>query len=473
MQVLEQFKRTLEAMSIDQIRQGIVGRYKPYQTPFGRQSMVYADYVASGRALMQIEHFLIEQVLPFYANAHTEASETGQFMTRLREAARAEISDALGLGSDASVIFCGAGATAGLQRLVALLQISARVRDGETVTVLVGPYEHHSNLLPWRESGARVIEVAERPGGGIDTEDLQHKLSMHRHGFTVVALSAASNVTGVICQSATLTRMVKQHGAVMVWDYAGGAPYLDMTLGEADAIVYSPHKMLGGVGASGVLAVKHSVCLSQKPTAAGGGTVRFVSPWAHDYSASLVHREEAGTPNAIGDIRAALAMIVKQSIGLDYIATEDQRLAAMGQAHFAAIPNLSLLGASLSVPRLPIFAFQVTDHQGQRVHHQLFTRILSDAYGVQARGGCACAGSYAHRLLGIDRAASDALRASILAGDEMAKPGWVRLNLSYVHEAEEVQSILHALSDAAEKIDDWARHYEHDPKTARFKPMAA
>ncbi|NVK29477.1 MAG: aminotransferase class V-fold PLP-dependent enzyme [Gammaproteobacteria bacterium] len=469
MQVLEQFKRTLEAMTIEQIRQGIIGRFQPYETPFGVQSMVYADYVASGRALMQIEHFLIEQVLPFYANAHTEASETGQFITRLREAARAEIADAMALGSDASVIFCGAGATAGLQRLVALLQISDRVRDGETVTVLVGPYEHHSNMLPWRESGAQVIEIAEQQGGGVDVDDLQQKLATHRNGFTVVALSAASNVTGVICQSAALTRMVKQAGALMVWDYAGGAPYLEMTLGEADAIVYSPHKMLGGVGASGVLAVKHAVCHSQKPTAAGGGTVRFVSPWAHDYIPSLVHREEAGTPNAIGDIRAALAMIVKRSIGLDYIFEQDKALAERGQAHFAGISNLSLLGQSLSVPRLPFFAFQVNDHQDQRVHHQLFTRILSDAYGVQARGGCACAGSYAHRLLGIDRAASDALRARILAGDEMAKPGWVRLNLSYVHDEAEVQMILNALSDAAEKIDEWVKHYEHDPKTARFK----
>ena len=40
----------------------------------------------------------------------------------------------------------------------------------------VGPYEHHSNILPWRESRADVVYIKEDAEGMLD---LQHLNSVH------------------------------------------------------------------------------------------------------------------------------------------------------------------------------------------------------------------------------------------------------------------------------------------------------
>ena len=199
-----------------------------------------------------------------------------------------------------------------------------------------------------------------------------------------------------------------------------------------DAAVISPHKFPGGPGASGVLIVRREAVVSATPTWPGGGTVAFVSPWGHDYSDSLEAREEAGTPNVIGDVRAALAFLVKDAVGADAIAARESELLARATAAWSKHPRIEIVGAATPARRLPIFALRIRDGAGGHVHHQLFTRLLSDVHGIQARGGCACAGPYAHRLLGIGRDASERLRADIRAGIETEKPGWTRLNFSYL-----------------------------------------
>lgn len=454
------------------LRAGVIGEGAPFDGPFGPREIVYADYVASGRALRQIEAFVLERVLPYYANSHTEASHCGAHSTRLREAARAAIARIVGADEDCSVIFAGSGATTGINRLVRLLDIAERVRAGERVSVLIGPYEHHSNILPWRESGAEVVEIAEADEGGPDRAALTAALEAQGGDHLVVAaFSAASNVTGIVADVAGVTRLLKAHGALAIWDYAGAGPYLPMTMkpgGAAiDAIVFSPHKFVGGPGASGVLVLRNDVVRLSRPTAPGGGSVTFVSPWGHDYSAKLSSREEAGTPNVVGDIRAALCLIVKETLGQDYI---DRRNAALRDRALAAWrnhPRLVMLGNDRA-ERLPIFSFRVRDGQGGFVHHQLFTRMLSDVYGIQVRGGCACAGPYAHRLLGIGEDASRALHAAIRAGREIEKPGWVRLNFSYLMEDRKADFIIGAVDRLAREAETLVGHYRFDSATARF-----
>jgi selenocysteine lyase/cysteine desulfurase len=239
---------------------------------------------------------------------------------------------------------------------------------------------------------------------------------------------------------------------------------------DKDAVVLSPHKFPGGPAASGLLVVRRSAVLAERPTWPGGGTVRFVSPWGHDYAASLEAREEAGTPNVLGDIRAALALMVKDALGADFIAERHVELGERARKVWERNPRLHLLGPKRA-GQLPIFAMRVADGAGGFVHHQLFTRMLSDCHGIQARGGCACAGPYAHRLLGLDRDASDALRTRIASGEELAKPGWTRLNLSYLLSDAKADAIIAGV-DALARDSTAASAYRVDPRTARFQPRA-
>ncbi|WP_457579732.1 aminotransferase class V-fold PLP-dependent enzyme [Ensifer canadensis] len=474
---LESFRESLAGdNAIAALRAGLVGKTAKIDGPFGVKNLVYADYVASGRALMQIEHFILEQVLPYYANSHTEASYCGGSMTRLRRDARAVIAAYCGAGPEHAVIFAGSGATAGINRLVTLLGVADAVTAGRRVRILIGPYEHHSNILPWRESGAEVIEIAECPAGGPDLAELDEALKQPAD-LVVCAFSAASNVTGIVTDVAAVTRIAKAAGAKMVWDYAGAGPYLPIHMspdGAAaiDAVVISPHKFIGGPGTSGILILRRDAVVTTKPSWPGGGTVKFVSPTGHDYSQSLEAREEAGTPNVVSDIRSALAFLVKEAIGAEAMQERNAELTRRAIAAWQGNERLELLGP-LEPQRLPIFSFRVRDGRGGHVHQQLVTRMLSDRFGIQARGGCACAGPYVHRLLGIGDEESQRLREAILAGQEILKPGFVRLNFSVLLSDEEVAFILDAVARLANDATSYERHYDFDPVRAIFFPRAA
>jgi selenocysteine lyase/cysteine desulfurase len=262
-----------------------------------------------------------------------------------------------------------------------------------------------------------------------------------------------------------------------VWDYAGGGPYLpiDMRAGtdaEKDAVVLSAHKFVGGPGASGVMIVRKGAVCSTRMFQPGGGTVKFVSPQGHDFSADIATREEAGTPNVVGDIRAALVFLVKAAIGQAQMDARHAELRARALAVWQGNPNIVLMG-NMDAEALPIFSFRVRDAaKGGFLHHQLFTRLLSDAYGIQARGGCACAGPYAHRLLGIEAAESEALRTAILRGEEMEKPGWTRLNLSALMDDAKADRVIAAVDELARNPYPMADAYCCDAATARFRPAA-
>lgn len=453
----------------------MVGEGTTIEGPFGPRPMLYADYVASGRAVMAVERFVLEKILPYYANSHTEASFCGGYVTRLRAEARKTIAWFCGADDRHAVIFSGSGATSGLNRLVHLLGVDADLRSGRRPCVVVGPYEHHSNILPWRESGAEVIEIAEAPQGGPDLHALRGVLASKAGRPTICSFSACSNVSGIVADVEAVTRIVKQAGARMIWDYAGGGPYLPMTMQPAedaaiDAIVISPHKFIGGPQASGILIVRRDAVATDRPTWPGGGTVRFVSPESHDFSRSLEAREEAGTPNVVGDIRAALAFLVKAAIGDAAMAERNGALADRAIAAWSHIDGLELLG-NLEAPRLPIFSFRIRARDGGYLHPQFVTRFLSDRYGIQARGGCACAGPYALRLLGIGEPEWRELRDEISAGNEIRKPGFTRLNLSILLNDEKVDHIIQSVIDLAAKAEAFRPMYREDRDRAIFTPL--
>ncbi|EFO29448.1 aminotransferase class V [Roseibium sp. TrichSKD4] len=476
---LDDFKASLKRDDlVEWLRAGLIGDGIEFETPFGPKELIYADYVASGRALRQIEDFVMERVLPFYANSHTEASHVGGTMTRMREQARREIARIVGADDDTVVAFAGSGATSGINRLVHLLGASDASGGAERPWVVIGPYEHHSNILPWRESGAEVVEIAEAPTGGPDLDELENVLaSAGQSRLKIGAFSQMSNVTGIVTDVDAVTRILNRHGARSLWDCAGSGSYLPISMDLAkdtqkDALVYSPHKFIGGPAATGVIVLRKEVVMRAQPVFPGGGTVRFVSPWAHDYSDNIATREEAGTPNVVGDIRAALVFLVREALMKAGMHERHKALRARAMSVWAKNPAIEIMGNEDADMPLPIFSFRVRDmKKGGYLHQQLVTRMLSDLYGVQARGGCACAGPYAHRLLGMNEAESEKLRAEILSGKETLKPGWTRLNLSVLHSGEKADRIIHAVDELATDPYPMCDWYECDHTTARFRPV--
>lgn len=472
--LFDRFLASLRHETLESLREGLIGHTAEIDGPKGVKRLVYADYVASGRALAQVEAFIVAQVLPYYANSHTEASFVGGQMTRARREARDILRDCCNASAQHAVVFTGSGATQGINRIVHLMGLKELAAQGTNPVVLIGPYEHHSNILPWRESGAEVIELPEAACGGPCLRALE--TTLHRLAGRPVfgSFSAASNVTGITVDVPGVTRLLKQAGAKAIWDYAGGGPYLPIDLCPAedaliDAVVLSAHKFVGGPQASGLLILREDAVCATTPTFPGGGTVRFVSPEGHDYAAGIEAREEAGTPNVVGDLRAAFCLLVKRHIGQTRITRRNAGNVRKLLSAWAEEANIELLG-NLECPRLPIFSFRIRDGAGGYIHQQLVTRMLSDHYGIQARGGCACAGPYVHRLLDIDAEASARMRTAILSGHEIEKPGFTRLNLSYLSSDEDVDFIIASVAELSRKARDWAPAYRADDATAIFTP---
>jgi selenocysteine lyase/cysteine desulfurase len=468
---LELFEKKLSGPEvIGALQRGIIGDNIEIVTPHGKMPLVYADYTASGRALAQVEEFVAEHVLPYYANSHTESSFCGAYTTKLREEARRVIARETNAGDDFTVIFSGSGATAGVNRLVSLCNVADQKQKP---TVFIGPFEHHSNILPWRESGVEVIEIDEDVETGIDLKMLERELSSRNDGRMLIgSFSAASNVTGILTDVDVVTALLKKYNALSFWDYAGGAPYLTIDMApaaglEKDAVFLSPHKFPGGPGASGLLIIKNSIVKNGRPTWPGGGSVAYVSPWDHDYLDSISEREEAGTPNIIGDIRAALVFLVKAAVGQEFITRRNNDLVKKALDTWNENPMLNILAGD-RYNRIPIFSFIVNDEHGKHYHHQLVTQLLSDATGIQARGGCACAGPYGHRLLGVEKEQSEHIRHEISQGKEIEKPGWVRLNLSYLFTDRKVDYILEKVGSFPKEISELSKDYDSEAATAKF-----
>ncbi len=455
-------------LSVSSLRNGLIGSGTRLASPVGSNRLIYADYTASGRALEQVEDYIRHEVLPYYANCHTEISECGRIMNGLRKRARQIVAASCQAGPDCAVIFTGSGATAGLNRLPHLLGLTES--SGIRPVVLVGPYEHHSNILPWREAGAEVVEVDEAPSGGVDRVALNDTLARFAGRVVVGAFSAASNVTGILEDVPAVTRMLKAHGALAVWDYAAAAAYRPMSMQPAiDALVFSPHKLPGGPGASGVLIVRKSAVKAKRPTWPGGGSVSYVSSWDHDYFNDVSLREEAGTPNILGDIRAALALQIRDAIGVEAIVARSQAHLDRAFARWRRCDRLTLLGQP-EAKRLPIVSFVVSDGHDV-IHHRLVTRMLSDVYGIQAREGCSCAGPYGHRLLQVSRQLSTSIRAEINAGQILAKPGWTRLNFCHLQDDHTADLIIDAVADLSEVAGLLSSQYQVDPVAGTYRHM--
>lgn len=495
---------TEEKLSPEFLRQQIVGVDSTFKTPFGERLMVYCDYTASGRCLRFVESYL-QSLQRVYANTHTEDDITGRSMSQLLHEAEEAIKKSVNAGPSGRIIACGTGATGAIDKLQQIIGVSlapatklnlekmldaavvdfgsdafAEVLEKHRPVVFVGPYEHHSNEISWRQSLATSVEVRLTPDGNIDLVHLEELLQApeYQGRQRIGSFSAASNVTGIRSNVREISALLHRYGAIACFDYAACAPYVDIDMNpepvgdedpSIDAIFVSPHKFLGGPGSSGVLVFNERIYNRDlPPSMSAGGTVDYVGPDDQDFITRIEEREKAGTPGVLQTLKAGLVFEIKDRVGVDVIERREHELTDRGMQSWGKNDNIEILGNPDASRRVGIMSFNIKDERGHYLHHKFVTALLNDLFGIQSRAGCSCAGPYGHRLLNIDLETSERYRQVVQEGHCGMKPGWCRVGLHWVMDDDEANYVIDAVHFIADHGFRFLPLYDFDLSTGTW-----
>ena len=488
------------------LRQQIVGVDSTFETPFGERLMVYCDYTASGRCLRFVESYL-QSLQRVYANTHTEDDITGRSMSQLLHEAETAIKDSVNAGPAGRIIACGTGATGAIDKLQQIIGVALPPATRQNVctlldssessvdsewfrdllidtqpVVFIGPYEHHSNEISWRQSLATTVDVRLDASGHVDLAHLEELLNdpRYRNRLRVGSFSAASNVTGIRTNVHKIASLLHAHDALACFDFAACAPYVEIDMnpppkGEGDdpsidAIFISPHKFIGGPGSSGVLVFNERIYHRDlPPSVSAGGTVDYVGMHGEDFISRIEEREKAGTPGVLQTLKAGLVFQIKDRVGTDVINKREHELTQRAMANWGDNDNIEILGNPDPSSRVGIISFNIKDSDGRYLHHKFVTALLNDLFGIQSRAGCSCAGPYGHRLLDIDQETSERYRHAVQGGHCGIKPGWCRVGLHWVMDDAEADYVIETVNFIAQHGHRFLSLYEFDLCSGTWK----
>lgn len=470
------------------LRQQIVGVDSTFETPFGERLMVYCDYTASGRCLRFVESYL-QSLQRIYANTHTEDDITGRSMSQLLHEAEEAIKRSVNAGPQGRIIACGTGATGAIDKLQQIIGVTlapatrknlgAMLDDEELArtqpVVFIGPYEHHSNEISWRQSLATTVQVRLDAGGNVDLGHLEELLQDPRYQGRkrIGSFSAASNVTGIRADVRKITTLLHKYDAIACFDYAACAPYVPIDMNpepeaagddpSIDAIFISPHKFLGGPGSSGVLVFNERIYdRALPPSMSAGGTVDYVGMTDQDFISRIEEREKAGTPGVLQTLKAGLVFQIKDAVGTDVIHDREHEFTDRALRSWGENSDIEVLGNPDPGSRVGIISFNIRGANGKYLHHKFLTVLLNDLFGIQSRAGCSCAGPYGHRLLDIDVATSEKYRSAVQQGHCGLKPGWCRVGLHWVMDDAEADYVIDAVNFLAREGHHFLSLYDFD-----------
>ena len=405
-----------------------------------KEGVFYFDWTASGLAYRPIENEIL-RILKTYANTHSEASEHARITSEYYEKAKIGLKNLLEIDDKFYLFACGFGATAAIKKFQELMGIYIPPMSREFLKldikslenlplVLVSPYEHHSNEISYRAGLCEVKRVPLDEKGEIDFNALTQILSENRDRKIIASFSIASNITGVLTDYKKLYLIIKAFGGIVALDAATVAPHMQIDPGFYDALFISPHKLLGGVGSSGILIMKKELCVSDEPTFAAGGTVRYVDRKTQIYKIDKEKLEDAGTPGITELIRSYLAFKLRNDIGLENIEKKELELKEYFLEKILKLEDVILYAKDVK-NKLPIFSFNIKGFDPYT-----FSTLLSQKYNVETRAGCACAGPYGHDLMNMDDGRNFL---------EEGKPGFVRVSINYTHEKDDIDYLISAI----------------------------
>jgi len=461
-------------------RNNIIGIDQCFSSPYGEQKIIYGDWVASGRLYRPIEDIIANRFGPYVGNTHTETSETGTLMTKAYHLAHKKIKDHVNAGPDDVIITAGSGMTTVVNKFQRILgfrtmqrmEASDCLKEEERPVVFITHMEHHSNHTSWLETIADVVQLKPDKNLLVDPAELQRELGKYKNRkMKIGSFTACSNVTGISTPYHELAKVMHENGGLCFIDFAASAPYVDMDMHPdnpmmaLDAIMFSPHKFLGGPGSSGVLVFNSKIYNSnQIPDNPGGGTVDWTNPWGEfKYIDDIEAREDGGTPGFIQAIKTALCIELKNQMGVENIEKREEELVKIAFDKLATIPSLHILADNVK-ERLGVISFYLDD-----IHFNMAVKLLNDKFGIQVRGGCACAGTYGHFLLDVSHDKSKQITDLINHGDLSQKPGWIRLSLHPTMTNDEIIFTCDAIGQVQQNYKEWSQDYVYINKTNEFR----
>lgn len=463
----------------EKFRNNTIGNNLRYDTPYGNVRMIYADWVASGRLYRPIEDTIANSVGPYVANTHTETSETGTLMTNAYHLSHRKIKQHVNANDNDIIITAGSGMTTVINKLQRILGLKVGPRRSkelvrvkfERPVVFITHMEHHSNQTSWYETVADVVIIPPDENLLVDLNRMEDTLKKYKDRETIFgSFSSCSNVTGIQPPYFEMAKLIHRYGGYCIVDFAASAPYVGINMHpenadeKLDAVLFSPHKFLGGPGTSGVLVFDKSLYHNYSPDQPGGGTVNWTNPWGEfSYVDDIEAREDGGTPGFIQAIRTALCLELKNQMSVEKMKLREEQLVKIAFEELRKIPSLHILADNVS-DRLGIISFYI-----DRVHYNLIVRLLSDRFGIQVRGGCACAGTYGHYLLSVDYNTSKHITELIDHGDLSEKPGWVRLSLHPTMTTEDLYFTVDAIRQIQKNHVAWSSDYNYDNHTNEFR----